>query len=293
MSAIAGPDLSRALDRAAREVGALARLQRLDSSSWSTARAAILEAATALRSSAQVHEPPIDVDRILPLRKIVNKSFFNSTDSPEAVLVPTHQGFTIRLRPGLHPTRTKFSEAHEIAHTFFYDISKHPPQRLLAFSSSVLANRKEEGICNDFARELLMPLELVRLYADRFQGLSSWDLLQNVKAKFAVSTEVAARRLLSDCEQFQYCVSVFVDNNGHMRKWLGNKIKAPRGTERQIIDRVLGAVKLGSLTHLSALRHDVEQTADLRYKNGGSGDSMIIWLDFSRYRRGRTCVTEP
>src|SRR5438552_8193521 len=83
---------------------------------------------------------------------------------PEALLVPRIEGtFTIVIRcedsrikanlgeSRIHRQRSRFSIAHEIGHSFFYDRSARPPKKLT--NDSV----REERFCDKFASALLVP----------------------------------------------------------------------------------------------------------------------------------------
>lgn len=277
-------EYQNALDRVTREIRALARRPALEHTSWSGAKAAMIEAARALRSATKQDRPPIELDTMLQLRKITGKSYFNSVDSPEAVLVPTLQGFIIRLRPGLHSSRIKFSEAHELAHTFFYDIEQSPPKRLITRAVPTLARAKEEGLCNDFAAELLLPIELLRKGLDEFRGVATWDIVQRLKKRFDVSTEVVTRKLLSECVEFQYCVAIHVDQQGEMRKWLGSNMKSMRLKERLLIEQVSNAFSVGGIVSVLQVANAAEELADVKARVSQPRQSAIIWLDFARSR---------
>lgn len=54
--------------------------------------------------------------------------------------------------------RHRFTYAHEIAHSFFYDLKSSPPKRIAPRAD----RNEEEVICNHIARELLLPKELLQ-----------------------------------------------------------------------------------------------------------------------------------
>lgn len=104
-----------------------------------------------------------------------------------ASLVPraaADQPFDIVFNNSVSDRRQRFSIAHELGHTFFFDRSSTPPRRLPSRHTE-----EEEKFCDLFARELLFPacnvpseptVDDVDMLAHRFQvaaqvvGLQCW-----------------------------------------------------------------------------------------------------------------------
>lgn len=99
--------------------------------------------------------------------------------------------------------RERFTIAHEIAHSFFYDLSSDPPQKIFFRLHN---QRYHERLCDKLAAAILIPKNKIeRLvksgYAfsernfriDRFR-----QLLVRTTAIFDVSLAVAARRVIED-----------------------------------------------------------------------------------------------
>jgi hypothetical protein len=187
-----------------REIGCLARSTTPEEESWKRLRDLFLNMADALRLRVGETRPPVGLDRMKEVRRIKREVLFGSPDGPDAMLSPSSEGFTLRLKAGQPAVRYRFSTAHEIGHTFFYDIGKTPPRRLLTAGSPtrlrgsrVSSEDKEEAICSVFAGALLLPRdslleELESMPSDR--GLFLWRIAR----KYAVSLEAVARRLLVD-----------------------------------------------------------------------------------------------
>ena len=153
-SLVSESSLQNSLTRVIREVNALARNHNPEKASWKAVRRAVLEAATGLRIETNQTVPYVKVTKIAKLRRIYRIVFFHDSAAPEAVLVPELEGFILRLPAGRPRVRYRTSIAHEIGHTFFYDLSTSPPIRLLAWGPSGVLSQKEEDICKAFAREL-------------------------------------------------------------------------------------------------------------------------------------------
>jgi hypothetical protein len=86
--------------------------------------------------------------------------------------------------------RQRFTLAHEITHTFFYDISTNPPK------VSKLAPKKQviEELCQDGARKILLP---ERFLISRLEkaGYLSFELTLEILKDFKASPEVIIRRI--------------------------------------------------------------------------------------------------
>ena len=105
------------------------------------------------------------------------------------------KGFRLVLGKRASATRRLFTIAHEICHTFFYEVVPeikffpHPP------------DEEEERLCNFGAAELLMPSWEVLQLAPRFEP--SLGALYQIAQHFGVSTEATLIRLrglgLWDC----------------------------------------------------------------------------------------------
>jgi hypothetical protein len=196
--------------------------------------------------------------------------------------------------------RLRFTQAHEVAHTFFYDLKKTPPQRLLHLSPGTKSYRKLEDICNAFAGALLLPEDLVRQFIGKSEerGLSKWDTLAELSAKFEVSTQAAARRLLSDVEMFRYTVAIFVDGardsssfTGCARRLRGQAMASSRVAESEILDSltsILTGVPPANLEErLTHLAHGASKIATVnwrlaRSKNENYTLAVLVDFDISR-----------
>lgn len=104
--------------------------------------------------------PPIQLQHILKVRRISPIIKYDSNITNRAKLFTNDFGFEIHIKEFLkypiNKEQWRFTIAHEVGHTFFYDLKKTPPSRppSMPFADSV-----EENLCNTFAYELLMPEE--------------------------------------------------------------------------------------------------------------------------------------
>lgn len=112
-------------------------------------------------------DPEVDLGPILKRRR-VQKIIVESDLIPEARLIPENTGFNVRVKKSRYlPTRGRFSIAHELGHTFFYNLDYEPPRRLEGLP---YPDDSEELLCDRFAAELLMPSNIV---TPLFQDLST------------------------------------------------------------------------------------------------------------------------
>jgi hypothetical protein len=140
----------------------------------------------------------------------------------EAKLIPDSKGFILCLRKiggeipldgSKLPTRLRTTLAHELGHTFFYDLSLLPPRSSSSYlSSSGLhkADLNEEWWCMDFARAYLVPEFWVAKHLERGE-LPSLDFASRIRRELVVSWDILFRRLLWDLRVWRNCVIFRVD----------------------------------------------------------------------------------
>lgn len=162
---------------------------------WLTQRVCVLLDKTQ-QTSAPVHLEASFAPRA------VARWYYDEDVGGDAKLSIQDDRFVIKLRRNSRRLRARFSIAHELGHTEFYDVSETPPRRLTPWP---VPNRAEERACNSYAAELLMPKDFVLRElprgASEAVGLGPSEILSVLPAlarKFQVSTEVAARRLIED-----------------------------------------------------------------------------------------------
>ena len=237
------------LDSAIRkEIGRLARSAAPEGESWGRLRSLFLSMADALRLQVGETRPPVRLDRMKEMRRIKSEILFRSPDGPDAMLSPSSEGFTLRLKVGQPAVRHRFSAAHEIGHTFFYDISKTPPRRLLTAGlparfrgNKASLEDKEEDICSVFAGALLLPQHLL-LGELRAMPEDKAVFLLRVARKYAVSLEVVARRLLIDLSEMRNTIVIFRSVRKHDD---GYDVRSIRGKQLASYTRVREVALIG------------------------------------------------
>lgn len=122
--------------------------------------------------------------------------------------------------------RERFTIAHEIAHTFFYDVSANPPRRSLSPQN----DNSDEALCNRLAAAILLPKEKVVKIVENYLEFLQCDfkinkfleLCMKMSKIFNVSLNVVLRRLIEDMNLLDMLVlSCFwgsKDNNNISRR---------------------------------------------------------------------------
>lgn len=275
------------------EIRALARMEEPECTSWGALQDTMLEAANALRLEAGQTTAPVHLDSIARLRRIYKEEFLNRQGAPQAIIVPVSNGFILKLQPGLPSVRKRFSIAHEIGHTLFYDINASPPARLLVPGSLSMLSQKEEGLCNAFASELLLPRELINSTRHNLPNICGLQLLLSMAGRFWVSVEVAVRQLLQELPEFHSTAIISKTEltiegkyQTHIQKHLGKALKTYlRKKERHIMDLVTGVINSGPpYTGLEDMRLLYSDSIQLEWKTGSTNKqgNMLVMLRFRR-----------
>jgi hypothetical protein len=211
-------------------------------------KAFLLQALILLNKSGQ-KMPPFDPFAVAKLRKIHTITWVDSGE--EACLIPDPKGFHLILRKPedkrittseelKRHTRIRSTVAHEIGHTFFFDIENLPPRggpakyRFQGIPTKMVRT-KEEWWCFDFARQLLLPDFYLKKFLSGHIPHANLDLALIIKEKFNVSWDVLLRKLVYDLKTWKTC-TIFrfqvdgreiVLKNRHRNLWRGinSKIK--------------------------------------------------------------------
>jgi hypothetical protein len=157
-----------------------------------TAADAITIHAAGLIRKAGLSEPPFRPQVYKDLRKV--RQILYRKLKVEGRLIPDSDGFLMELRKDRPVTRQNFTCAHELAHTFFYELvpsikyRKHAP-------NEPQHDPEEERLCDIAAAELLMPRRVFRRVVDDFE-LSPKSVC-DIAATFETSTVSTAIRIAS------------------------------------------------------------------------------------------------
>ncbi len=140
---------------------------------------------------------PIDVDEVAKTRRMVVGPVLSSETCAEGRLQPTRDGFVFSVRADSHEHRRRFSIAHEIGHTLFYEHGEGGPRHRLGLLSKAEL-KAEEYICNLFAGALLVPaVVLQRLVPDApvWTATNLMRFAERLRSTFRVSRSVLMNRV--------------------------------------------------------------------------------------------------
>jgi IrrE N-terminal-like domain len=157
-----------------------------------SAKSAMRSCARSLINALPCDGEPFDVQSAMRKRGIRDFSFEKELECDgyiEPLGSSFESGFRVAIKPFASAARQRFTIAHEICHTFFYEFVpelKYQPRA---------ADSGEERLCNLGAAELLVPRELLLREEDaKYPSLSS---LERLAARYRVSLEVMLVRLSS------------------------------------------------------------------------------------------------
>lgn len=132
-----------------------------------------------------------DPEWYFPARRIDPNIAFVDGLPCDGVIEPKGQtyadGFVMRLRADQSGSRLRFTKAHEVCHTFFYEFMPELKFRLHT------SDPVEERLCNIGAEEMLMPL--VRIRAEAEDRPVSLESLEQLAELFGVSRSAMLVRL--------------------------------------------------------------------------------------------------
>jgi len=111
----------------------------------------------------------------------------------DAMLVPVAGGFALRLNePQPSFGRLRFSWAHELVHSLFYEMKGNMPARRIPSGSET-----EELVCDLGAREILLPeSSLESVYKTMSNAAGGSELIARLSKLAVVSPQVMASRLV-------------------------------------------------------------------------------------------------
>lgn len=137
---------------------------------------------------------PFDPNSIAPLRRI--KAIIETELSVDAILIPEVGGFVVKIHKALHPFKKRYAIAHEIGHTFFFNIEEDPPKREFEYQKSSYWVQ-EEFACA-IAREILVPQFSLLPLVENERIQPSVSALRYLSALYQVSFDVLRMRLIND-----------------------------------------------------------------------------------------------
>lgn len=154
----------------------------------------VLQKVNLLRENIGVTKPPVLVAKFLNaffVRKVITVDLPpRINENFDGSIQPSKEGFIVKVNTNHLYERQRFSIAHELIHTLFYDTSVLPPKRPYRSESNI----QEEKICNVGAAELLVPSTFISEIIGRYKfSIKSLLVLASI---FCVSPRVMSMRLI-------------------------------------------------------------------------------------------------
>ena len=136
------------------------------------------------------NKPPINPEILAKERKVIKIEKLDM--ETDGMLIPCKGGFIMKINNGLPLVRQRFACAHEIGHTYFFDLEKDPPVK--PYTRSKTRYWIEEGICYEIGRRILLPDFLIKKWIENSKPpyIDEFTDMMNV---FIVSGELLAHRI--------------------------------------------------------------------------------------------------
>jgi hypothetical protein len=139
---------------------------------------------------------------------------------PEGVLEPVPQGFRIYIQGNFDKQRAmarrqRFTVAHELAHTFYYESDGEVPRPAKGSPRGV----RLERLCHHAAGQILVPDRLIKREIQVNGEISSGQAIFKLAEAFDVSTEVMVRRLhqAGSLTEYNFAAILVDDSHGDNR----------------------------------------------------------------------------
>ena len=152
--------------------------------------------------------PPVNPEIVAKERKVIEiERVVLDTD---ALILPCRDGFQMKLNKKLPLVRQRFACAHEIGHTYFFDITKNPPEK--PYRRSTSHYWVEEGLCYEIARRILMPSSMMREWMENAKPPYIREF-KDMMLSFLVSGELLSYRI-QDIGSWDVLMLIFESGGG-------------------------------------------------------------------------------
>lgn len=126
------------------------------------------------------------------IKKIVEAGLSNAN----ALLIPEIGGFVMKIKSDIHPFQKRFALAHEIGHTFFFNIDIDPPRREFQYQKS--SYWVEEEFSCAIAREILLPSPSIRETIQKDCSQPSMSAIRYLSSIYQVSFDILRLKIIND-----------------------------------------------------------------------------------------------
>lgn len=155
---------------------------------------AIIKAINSTFPGLKMTKPPIDVYRFATQREITIR--YKKMTQDGIIFKIQGGGYQVELNKDHSEVRRRFTCAHEIGHTFFFNANDRNPNARIEERNleKIKADVMEEYLCNIAAAEILMPYDSFSAYAKSF-GPSVKSIIK-LSRIFRTSLWATSRRLV-------------------------------------------------------------------------------------------------
>lgn len=148
---------------------------------------------------------PVDLEKVGKTLKVM-PPFSTPAIGADAILLPNGDYFQLNLKVGTGITaeRKRFSWAHELCHTFFYERQNGSFARAVPSGSQL-----EEDLCDLGAQTLLLPTNLFMQLMEDIRGpktISEEIIEKAKKAEVSLQVFLIRARMLSYWENFTFAI---------------------------------------------------------------------------------------
>jgi len=155
--------------------------------------------------------PPFDPFRIQKIGNAKIEVIYVSRAEigADGCLEACDDGFLVKIDKALVRVRQRSTMAHELAHTFFYDVMRMPPTKMAGRAKSRKHFMMEEELCFCLAREFLIPKFSILDLLSKRKSLRSPSVtnVEFLKSTYVASSDIVAYRMVSDLHLWN-CVFV-------------------------------------------------------------------------------------
>lgn len=144
--------------------------------------------------------PYINLEALYTHRKILNVSESKLDNQTKAQLIPIKGGFVIQIRKDLNSIDRRTVIAHEIGHTFLYDIDKDIPK--MDYPKDSRSYWIREGYAREIARAILIPHQSIKSIIEKNKKPPSIKHLNELSKLYMVSNNLLRIRLINDLKSW-------------------------------------------------------------------------------------------
>ena len=166
-----------------------------------------------LLSISKQEKPPVKVDhKVILSDRRIKKIRYNANLIERGKLIIGNSGFYIEVNP-LGWTKNNWYKlilAHEISHTFLYNIDVWPPKKIISYDTG---DQSIEWLCFEMAKNLLAPNRFLKQETETLQCAGaincSFAILGRLSKQFVIPWQIVAQRLIEDMELWNCIILYF------------------------------------------------------------------------------------